>query len=143
MPCTAEGKEQWKAGRQGRKERQEEKAVNGRYDAQRPSGAGFLSVSSPTSLSLVSKIQPLPSLPQFRFTSPPLHFHPSHGLNSEPPRYSPRPRICSLIDRPGAVGRSKVQVLNLKPCFFFPPLFLAVLTALLFPQYFELSWWFG
>jgi len=36
----------------GRKEREEEKAVNGRYDAQRPSGAGFLSVSSLTSLLL-------------------------------------------------------------------------------------------
>ena len=126
---------------QERKRREEEKAINGRYDAQRPSGAIFLSVSSsPTSL--LYPIQPLPSLPQFHFTSPPLHFHPLPWLEFGAPRHSPRPRICRLIDCPGAMGRNDAPVLYLKPCFFQAAVSCRF-DCPISPQYFKLSWWFG
>ena len=93
---------------QERKRREEEKAINGRYDAQRPSGAIFLSVSSsPTSL--LYPIQPLPSLPQFHFTSPPLHFHPSHGLNSEPPAIRPAPESAASSIAPVPWGETMLR----------------------------------
>jgi len=116
--CTAEGKEQRKAGREGAGKAAGKERKRGRKGSKRTLRdqvvPDFCQSPPPQ---LVSCIQP--SLPQFHFTSPPLHFHPLPWPEFGGPRHSPRQRIRRLIDRPGAVGRSEAPVTLPETVFFF------------------------